>query len=57
MHIKATTGHGITQESQVPVIDVGAVEGDDVVQPRLQGLPYSLNAQHLAYAVGSLKTR
>lgn len=46
-HQVATTGHGVTQESQMPVIDVGAVEGDDVVQLPLQGLPHGFDAQHL----------
>lgn len=50
-HQVATTGHGITQESQVPVIDVGTIEGDDVVQLPLQGLPHGFYAQHLAWGL------
>lgn len=47
-HQVAATGHGITQESQVPVIDVGTIKGDDMIQLPLQGLPHGFYAQHLA---------
>lgn len=51
-HQVATAGHGIAQERQVSVVDVGAVKGDDVVQLPLQGLPHSFNAQDLAWEQG-----
>lgn len=51
-HQVASTGHGVTQQSQVAVIDVGTVKGDDVVQLPLQSLPHGFNAQHLAGSGG-----
>lgn len=50
-HQVAATSHGITQESQVPVIDVGTVKRDDMVKLPLQGLPHSFNTQHLAWSL------
>lgn len=34
------------------VVDVGTVEGDDVIELSLQGLPHGLDAQHLARGEG-----
>lgn len=33
----------------MPVIDIGTIKGDDVVELPLQSLPHSLNAQHLSW--------
>lgn len=46
-HQVAAAGHGVAKQSQVAVVDVGAVEGDDVVQLPLQGLSHGLDAQNL----------
>lgn len=46
-HQVASARHGVTEQGQVAVVDVGTVEGDDVVQLPLQSLAHSLNSQHL----------
>lgn len=46
-HQVTSAGHGVTEQSQVAVVDVGTVEGDDVVQLPLQSLSHSLNSQDL----------
>lgn len=46
-HQVATTRHCVAKQSQVTVVNIGAVEGDDVVQLPLQSLSHCLNPQHL----------
>lgn len=46
-HQVTAARHGVAEQSQVAVVDVGAVEGDDVVQLPLQCLSNRLNSQHL----------
>lgn len=46
-HQVAAACHGVAEQRQVAVVDVGAVKGDDVVQLPLQSLSHRLNSQHL----------
>lgn len=54
-HQVATACHSVTQESQMPIIDIRTIKGDDMVKFSLQGLPYSLNAQYLSELKGRVK--
>lgn len=43
-HQVTTATHDVTQQSQVPIVDVGTIKRDDVIELLLHCLPHCLNA-------------
>lgn len=46
-HQVTAASHSVTKQSQVAVVDVGAIKGDDVVQLSLQSFSDSFDTQNL----------
>lgn len=49
-HQVSAARHGVAEQSQVTVVDIGTVERDDVVQLPLQGFSHCLDSQNLSGA-------